>query len=376
INIVEIRGRDNSSTAKERHAGFDVITKVYNTMPTSPNKWNILASVEASWQKDRAKAVMDSLLKAHDRIDYVYCHSDFMAKGAYEAIKAAGKEKETLILSVDALPQDGAGLDMVINKQFLATYTNPVPGIEAMDVAHSILSGEKFRKTTLLGSEVVDSTNAEAIKYHYEKSHRQDAKLHSIETIVDEKSMTINRGKWVFAGNIVIILLLVLLFLSQRRVKKEINNTDDMMMMQLQMQIQEAAANKIAQETTPEATTEATAPTPEKPQEVIPEAPQPDPFFAEVEQIIIKHIGDSNFSVNDIADELGMSRIQLYRKIKTRSEKNVSDLIRTARLERAYQLLTTTHKTISEIAFKVGFSSPSYFTKCFKEHYGYGPSEL
>ena len=172
-----------------------------------------------------------------------------------------------------------------------------------------------------------------------------------------------------FAGNVIIIILAVLVFLTQHRVKKEIDKTDEMMMMHLQMQIQETAAIAI-----PETVQEPDAPTIVT--ETVPAAPVVNPFFEEVKDIIVRNIGKSNFSVNDIADELGISRVQLYRKIKSHSEQGVSDLIRKARLERAHELLTTTNKTISEGAFNVGFSSPSYFTKCFKEYYGHGPSEV
>ena len=68
--------------------------------------------------------------------------------------------------------------------------------------------------------------------------------------------------------------------------------------------------------------------------------------------------------------------MQLYRKVKALTGRSPVELLRTARLQRARQMLLTTDKNISEIAYEVGFSAPSYFTKCFRDEFGISPSEL
>ena len=68
--------------------------------------------------------------------------------------------------------------------------------------------------------------------------------------------------------------------------------------------------------------------------------------------------------------------MQLYRKVKALTGRSPVELLRTARLQRARQMLLTTDKTISEVAYDVGFSAPSYFTKCFRDEFGISPSEL
>lgn len=70
-----------------------------------------------------------------------------------------------------------------------------------------------------------------------------------------------------------------------------------------------------------------------------------------------------------------MSRVQLYRKTKALTGMSPVELIRRSRLEKGKKLLTVTDKTISEIAYAVGFNAPSYFTKCFKDEYGISPGE-
>ena len=74
--------------------------------------------------------------------------------------------------------------------------------------------------------------------------------------------------------------------------------------------------------------------------------------------------------------DMNLSRVQLYRKVKSITGSSPVELLRTARLNRGYQLLLTTDKTVSEVAYSVGFTAPSYFAKCFKEEFGHNPTEI
>ena len=99
-------------------------------------------------------------------------------------------------------------------------------------------------------------------------------------------------------------------------------------------------------------------------------------FIQKVLSFINKNIGDSDLSVELLAAELNLSRSQLYRKIKTLTGQTVNEFLRKIRLQRAKQLLESGSANVSEVCFKVGFSSPSYFTKCFKAHFGVLPTEI
>ena len=89
-----------------------------------------------------------------------------------------------------------------------------------------------------------------------------------------------------------------------------------------------------------------------------------------------KHIGDEKFGVEELASEAGMSRSQLHRKMMVLIGQPPNHFIRTYRLTRAMELLKKQVATASEIAYQVGFNSPSYFTKCFREAFGYPPGEV
>ncbi|WP_312824653.1 substrate-binding domain-containing protein [Epilithonimonas sp.] len=97
-------------------------------------------------------------------------------------------------------------------------------------------------------------------------------------------------------------------------------------------------------------------------------------FVNKLNQIIKTNIDNPDFSVENLADLLNISRIQLYRKIKAMFDVNVSDYINNIRLEQAKSMLQNPGLTISEIAYKTGFSSPNYFSTVFKNKFGVSPN--
>lgn len=99
-------------------------------------------------------------------------------------------------------------------------------------------------------------------------------------------------------------------------------------------------------------------------------------FITKLLHIVEEHIGDEKFGVEQLAREIGMSRSQIHRKMMALTNQAPNQFIRTFRLTRAMELLKKQAATASEIAYEVGFSSPSYFTKCFREQFGYTPSEI
>jgi signal transduction histidine kinase/ligand-binding sensor domain-containing protein/DNA-binding response OmpR family regulator len=99
-------------------------------------------------------------------------------------------------------------------------------------------------------------------------------------------------------------------------------------------------------------------------------------FINKVLAYIGENISNSSLSVEELANELNLSKSQSYRKIKSLTGQTPNELLRRIRLERAHQILETGSAFINEVGFKVGFSSASYFTKCFKAHFGKLPTEV
>ena len=104
-------------------------------------------------------------------------------------------------------------------------------------------------------------------------------------------------------------------------------------------------------------------------------APIEDAFISRFKQMVEERLADSNLSVEDLAAGMGLSRVQLYRKVKALTGSTPVDLLRKARLAQAQRLLQESDLTVSEIAYQVGFASPSYFTKCYKDEFGIVPGE-
>jgi len=98
-------------------------------------------------------------------------------------------------------------------------------------------------------------------------------------------------------------------------------------------------------------------------------------FITDFTQYVENSIANPELNIDEIADALGLSRSNLYRKIKSLTDYSPNELIRTIRVKYAKQLLNSKAKSISEVAYEVGFSSPSYFAKCFKDFYNESPTE-
>lgn len=99
-------------------------------------------------------------------------------------------------------------------------------------------------------------------------------------------------------------------------------------------------------------------------------------YVNKVIDCIIRHIDDSEYSVNELSDDMAVSRSQLHRKLVSLTGFSTTNFIRMIRLEKAKDLLLNQDGNITEIAYKCGFSSQSYFTKSFTEHFGKSPSQM
>ena len=99
-------------------------------------------------------------------------------------------------------------------------------------------------------------------------------------------------------------------------------------------------------------------------------------FLNRLTSIVEANMSDENFGVKELADKMRLNRSYVHRKLKSINKKSVSEFIREIRLQKARELLEQGTDNISEVAYNVGFSSPSYFSKCFHDFYGYSPGEV
>ena len=99
-------------------------------------------------------------------------------------------------------------------------------------------------------------------------------------------------------------------------------------------------------------------------------------FVSRFKSLVEEKMRDPELNVEDLGKDMGLSRVQLYRKIKSLTNYSPNELLRIARLKKAASLLASSDMTVAEIGYEVGFSSPSYFTKCYKEQFGESPTDF
>lgn len=101
-----------------------------------------------------------------------------------------------------------------------------------------------------------------------------------------------------------------------------------------------------------------------------------DPFLKKINTIVEAHLDDPGFNVMPLSRALGMSRVQVYRKLKTLSGFSTAQYIRIIRLQKAYELLKDPTLNIAEVSYQVGYKDPSHFSRSFSQHFGVTPSEM
>jgi signal transduction histidine kinase/ligand-binding sensor domain-containing protein/CheY-like chemotaxis protein len=173
------------------------------------------------------------------------------------------------------------------------------------------------------------------------------------------------------------IILLTAKFSVENRLEGLSLGADDYLtkpfqLTELQLRVRNQLASKQRQREWVQASLGNPDPSSPQPQPV----PQPiDPFLIRLYELFDAHLSDSGFGLEQIISELGMSRTNLFRKVKALTGLTAHELLRNYRLKRAAQLLRS-GVTVSESAYQVGFESPAYFSKCFREFYQLSPSEF
>jgi AraC-like DNA-binding protein len=97
-------------------------------------------------------------------------------------------------------------------------------------------------------------------------------------------------------------------------------------------------------------------------------------FLRRVNDSVLQHLGDESFGVDEMGQDIGMSRTQVHRKLKALTGQSPGEYIRGTRLQRAHALLLARVGTVAEVSYQVGFGSPAAFSTAFSRQFGYPPS--
>ena len=367
--VLEIKGLKGSSPAQERHEGF---------VKGFADEGRLL-TCDGDWTQESGYRLMDSVLQQRQDIVCVFGQNDRMAVGAYEAAKKRGLEKKMIFVGIDALPTKDGGIEQVMNGVLTASYIYPTRGDLLMKLAMSILEGKPYDKENLLKSALVTHENAEVMLMQAEEMGEQNERLSTLHERVDWYLLQYRHQKvYLLLMAIIALLAIGLLWyrivVMRRRHQMERETFALVVGSQTATPSDQPRGEQQEEEGSDEVADITLVSKEEK--EKIAEGGQFDTNFLDhLRQLVQEQMGSSDFGVETLASEMGLSRVQLYRKVKALTGRTPVDIIRLSRLNRASALLAQGHKNISEVAYDVGFSSPSYFTKCFKDEFGIVPGD-
>ena len=362
--VLEIKGLEGSSPAIERHKGFmDAIEKVPGI--------KVVGSLQGNWTETTAYESTKQWLQNNKdvRVDLVFGANDRTAMGARKALGAG-----VLYCGIDGLPGENGGIQLVRDSLLDASYIYPTHGDQIIELAVQILEGKPYKKETMLMSALVTSDNAKVLLMQGEELMRQADRLDELHNKADNYLHELDTQRivnWLAIGIIALLIIVFVMFylhylrkiaLQRERVVNTLWNMPE------SVAVPESLEESEKQKETE--TIDSTDDTDET------EPAAVSIFITRFKEVVEARLADSDVSVEDLAADMNLSRVQLYRKVKAISGSSPVELLRTARLNRAYQLLLTTDKSVSEVAYSVGFTAPSYFTKCFKEEYGMVPGDV
>ena len=379
--VLEVKGLKGSSPAIERHNGF------MDALKDAPGI-KVAASLQGDWTEPTAYEVTKEWLNNNKdvRVDLVFGANDRTAMGARKAMSEEttplphreGLRGGALYCGIDGLPGENGGIQLVRDSLLDASYIYPTHGDQIIDLSVRILEGNTYQKETMLMSALVTHDNAKVLQMQSEELMQQADRLDMLHNKADNYLHELDTQRivnWLAIGIIALLIVIFVLFylyhlrkISMQR-ERVVNTLWNMEPQKASpspskggdVQIDDATQNSVSSgnQTSPlEGTGEAS------------------PFLSRFREAVEARLSDSDLSVDDLAADMNLSRVQLYRKVKAVTGSSPVELLRTARLNRAYQLLLTTDKSVSEVAYAVGFTAPSYFTKCFKEEYGMVPGDV
>ena len=368
-SVLEIKGLEGSSPAIERHNGF------MDALKEAPGI-SVVESLQGDWTEPTAREITRQWLANHrdTKVDLVFGANDRTAMGARKVLGTEG----VLYCGIDGLPGPAGGIQLVRDSLLDASYIYPTHGDQIIDLAVNILEGNHYEKETMLMSALVTRDNAKVLLMESEEIMRQSDQLDSLHKKADNYLHKLDAQRiinWLAIGVIVLLVIVFVLFYLYhlRKIvfqRERVVNT----LWNLKPEDIPAAEPTETVGDYKSTSTDGSEASSENTDDNEPVAVSH--FITRFKEVIEARLEDSDVSVEDLAADMNLSRVQLYRKVKAVSGSSPVELLRTSRLNRAYQLLLTTEKSVSEVAYAVGFTAPSYFTKCFKEEYGMVPGDV
>lgn len=227
--VVELCGLSSSSPAIERAEGFDSVVAVRPSI-------DIVAKLHADWTEQGGFRVMDSLLRSpHPDFDCLFAHNDRMAMGARRAAQQHGLDLRRIrFCGIDAMPQKGAGLELVKDGTLFASYIYPTRGDEVMRLAMNILEGKSYQRENRLSSALVTRDNARVLLMQNDETMRQQDHLATLRSRIDKAADDFNTQRGYLLVLLFFVVLLVVAcglavraYVAKARINRQLNASMD-----------------------------------------------------------------------------------------------------------------------------------------------------
>ena len=334
--VLEVAGLPGSTPATLRHKGM--MEGIEEAKGEGLEAKVEVQSVMGRWYQENAYEVVSAYLETHPLPDVIVAHNDLMAIGAAEA--AGGVP----IMGVDGIHP---GLQAIVDGKIECSATYSSRGDMIIDAAARIIHKESYVRDTVLETALVDLTAAKPMLKQDEAITRDLETFHVMQVRLDNKWRLLQLDRNILVCCVCFFFLLFVVSLSfilfnQQKMQKEIRRD-------ILPQLEEV-------------------------QEAIQLSKKDEAFAERLRQVVDDYLKDPNLNVEFLGGKLQLSRTQLFRRVKAVAGKGPLDYIRERRLIRADELLRTTDMTIQQVALELCFSSPGYFTKCYKEYFGHLPS--
>lgn len=380
--VVEIEGLEGSSAAIERHKGF---CKEMGKYPGI----KIVGTLHGDWKEASARKAMDKFLENGTHFDAVFAHNDRMAIGARSAVEAKGVTDSILYIGIDALPGKSGGMELVLQGKLDGSYVYPTRGYAVAQLASDILEGRPFKRENKLTGTHVTIYNVKALQLQREEIYKQRAQLYDLHSRVNEYLAQYKHQQvYTILALIIVAILLVSLVvtyklisakrrLAEQDAEKKLKNVTNTFHKLIAQELATSVEPTIESDKSAQQQVDDESMIVEDESVIVEVKPgnANSQFIRDFNKCVLKNMGDSSFSVDTLSRELGLSRAQAYRKIKALTGFSPAELIRKTRLKRADQLLKSGGRSVTEVLYEVGFTSSSYFAKCFKEEFGRLPSD-
>ena len=210
-NVLEITALQSTSPSRDRHRGFDKTIRQHPEVNYQ--------CVFSNWDDHRTDTIVRQALQSDRCPDVIFCHSDFMARGASWAVKDAGLEGQVKIIGVDGLPGPGEGIEGVEQGWLAATCVYPTQGELIVRLALDILEGKPYERNNVLQSMVITPDNVNMVALYSKELQKQGSQLLTIQDKLEEYFGLYNmQSKIIWAAVAVIVLLVVAVLLTWRGV--------------------------------------------------------------------------------------------------------------------------------------------------------------